>query len=475
MKIIIIGAGFTGTQLARRLIGEKNDVTLVEKDAELVRQAANRLDCMVLHAEGNSLAALEEGGIAKADALVALTESDEVNIITCSLVEAVYPKCLKIARVRNFDYYIEGRSLYGVNFMVNPDVEAAEAVCRAVEHGAATDVLVFDAADYMLTRIVVEKGSALDGQQVMNVRQITDKPCLITYIESQEKASLPTGATFIRPGDVLGLLTLPESLPSFLELAGNKTEVLRRIAVVGAGRIGITVVDSLSPEKKASLTPTRSLLAKVPLFFKKRLGLHRDLAIIDSDAERTKAASERYPDAKVFRADVTDTAFLEEEGIGNYDLAVCVTHNHEGNMVMAGYLKSLGVRKTIALVSSVEFVEIARKIGSDVAIPLKDAVVDTILSHLRGKSVTGIHTISGGDLEILEYLVPEKAPVAGKAVKDISLPGKFLLLMVQKQGTPRCTIPVGGTVIESGDRLILVSDTAETARVLSQFGGKGKE
>ena len=106
---------------------------------------------------------------------------------------------------------------------------------------------------------------------------------------------------------------------------------------------------------------------------------------------------------------------------------------------------------------------------------MKDAGVDTILSHLRGKSVTGIHTISGGDLEILEYLVPEKAPVAGKAVKDISLPGKFLLLMVQKQGTPRCTIPVGGTVIESGDRLILVSDTAETARVLSQFGGKGKE
>jgi trk system potassium uptake protein TrkA len=144
-------------------------------------------------------------------------------------------------------------------------------------------------------------------------------------------------------------------------------------------------------------------------------------------------------------------------------------------MVMAGYLKSLGVRKTIALVSSAEFVEIARKIGSDVAIPLKDAVVDTILSHLRGKSVTGIHTISGGDLEILEYLVPEKAPVAGKAVKDIALPGKFLLLMVQKQGAPRCAIPVGDTVIEEGDRLILVSDTAETGRVLSRFGGKAKE
>ena len=181
MKIIIIGAGLTGTELAKKLISEKNDVVLIDNNEETVRHVSNRLDCMVIHADGNSLDTLEEAGIARADALVMLTNSDEVNMITCSLVEAFYPKVMKIARVRNYEYHIkarktarrksaepegEARPLYGIDHMVYPDMEAAMAILRAIEHGAVTDVLSFENSEYEIMRVEVEEGSRLDGQRV---------------------------------------------------------------------------------------------------------------------------------------------------------------------------------------------------------------------------------------------------------------------------------------------------------------------
>lgn len=162
MRIVIVGAGFTGVQLAKRLIAERNDVVLIDKDEDTVSQLANRLDCMVLSEKGNSLKMLEEAGIADADALVAVTGSDEINMITCSLVESVYPDVLTIARVRNYDYYIDvneaetagvnkdSRHLYGINYMVHPDVEAVEAIVNAVEHGAVTEAVDFEGSKFEL-------------------------------------------------------------------------------------------------------------------------------------------------------------------------------------------------------------------------------------------------------------------------------------------------------------------------------------
>ncbi len=208
MKIIIIGGGFTGVQLAKRLINERNDVTLIDNDEETVRHASNRLDCAVVQADGNNLQVLEDAGIAKSDALVCVTESDEVNMITCSLADAVYPKILKIARVRNYSYYINSstattkhaetfggnhRPLYGIDFMIHPDIEAAGAIVESVRNGAVSDVLSFDNSDFELIRLPVEKNSKIAGLQLKNVRSLTDKLFLIAYIEADGKTSLPSG------------------------------------------------------------------------------------------------------------------------------------------------------------------------------------------------------------------------------------------------------------------------------------------
>jgi trk system potassium uptake protein TrkA len=430
---------------------------------------------MVIQADGNSLSTLENAGIARTDALVALASSDEVNMITCSLADAVYPGVLKIARVRNYEYYVNTqqthtkhaddfssgriRPLYGITAMVHPDVEAAEAIIRAVEYGASANILAFEDSEYVMTRVTVESGSKFDGITVMDVRKITDKECLISYMEVDEDAKLPSGPSQIRAGNVLGILTRETHIPHFLEMAGSKMRAFNRIALVGAGRIGTIIAENLTQKQKRLFSRFKRFHAS----------FNKQFVIIDKDEERARAASERFPGANVFRADITDEGFIAEEGIANFELVICATHNHELNIVVSGYLKSLGVEKTISLVGSEEFASIARNIGSDVAIPLKDAVVDTILGHLRGKSVTGIHTVSSGDLEIIEYEFPQKSRVLGKTLKEIASPGVFLVLLIKKKKDGLYAIPDGNTMIEEGDEAVLIAYSQDSAKVLELF------
>ena len=194
--------------------------------------------------------------------------------------------------------------------------------------------------------------------------------------------------------------------------------------------------------------------------------------IIDNDDARAKVAVEKFPDVKVFRADATDETFLQEEGIDKFDLAICTTHNHEMNIVMAAFIESLGVKKSICLVSSSAFAEIAHKLEIEVAIPLRDTVVDSIMSHLRGSSVTGIHTVTDGTLEILELTISEKSEISGKMLKDIAENGKFLILMVQKSGEANYSIPTGSTVLAKDDHIVLITTVEDNQHVLEKFGAE---
>lgn len=468
MKIIIIGAGFTGTQLARRLIAEGNDVILIDSDAETVRHVSNRLDCMVIQANGNSLQTLQEAGIDKADALIALTESDELNMITCSMVDSVYPDLIKIARVRNYDYYsdavlanIDERRLYGIDYMVNPDIEAAKGIVTAVEHGAVTDVIDFDNSSYELTCITIEESSSLVGVSVQNIKQMTDKKFLLAFLERKTKATLPTGSTILEAGDRIGILTDKENLNEFLELCGSKMHDLKKIILLGAGRIGTIIAEQLIKKRQKNI-------------FERLLGFHKKAAnkfvIVDSDETRAKIASEKFPETIVHCADITEEGFIQEENLQNFDLAITATHNHELNMVTAAYLHSLGVTKSICLVANESFANIARNLDIDVTIPIKDAVVDTIMSHLRGKSVSSVHSVSDGDLEISEVEISIDSKVIGKTLKEIAVPGEFLAMMIHKAQTDAYEIPNGDTTVDVGDKIILICECEHSLKILDMLG-----
>lgn len=479
MKIVIVGAGFTGVQLAKNLINEGNQVALVDNDEDTIRHASNQLDCTVLCADGNSLDTLEEVEISKADALVCVTSSDELNIVTCSLVDAVYPKILKIARVRNYDYYVntavaekraasnfgdKHRPLYGINYMIHPDVEAADAIVQAVKNGAVGSVLTFDNSDLELARISVFEGSPFDGVSLKNIRSITDLKFLVAYVEQNGKTQLASGNTVITGGSTLGVLLDKKDVPGVLTLCGSKQKELKKVALIGAGRIGTIIAEKLIDRPQKS-----NGFAKLFTTAVKRRG--QKFAIIDTNENLTKAAANRFPDAQVFTADASDENFLREEEITSYDLAICVTHNHELNMVLAAYLESLGVGQSISLVESAAFAVIAEKLGVDVSVPLRDCVVDSIMSHLRGKSVKEIHTITTGELEIVECEISSSSKVNGKSLKEISDPGKYLVLLRRSAGSDTYEIPTGDTRLYSGDHVVLLSESENSKKILSSFTG----
>lgn len=474
MHVVIVGAGFTGQQLAKVLVAEKNNVVLIDNNEDIINHLGNRIDCSLIHSDGNSLETLEKANIDKADALVCLTSSDEVNMITCSLVDAVYPDVLKIARVRNYDYYVntaeakkshlntfagKHRPLYGIDYMIHPDVEAAEAIVNAVENGAISSVISFEKSDRQISNITISESSILNGKKLFEIRTITDLPLLVAYVEKDGKTSLPNGKTQITEGCTLGILCSKSDCPKILELCGSKQVELKKIVIIGAGRIGTLVAERIVEPK------TTSIIKKI-----KGHTSSQKIVIIDSDAQLAKAASEKFPQANVFKGDATDESLLRDEGIVNFDLAICSTHNHELNMILAAYLESLGVRQSISLVHSSAFASISKNLGIDVTIALRDVVVDSIMSHMRGTAVKEIHTITNGELEIVECVIPSDSKIIGKKLKEISNQGKFLALLDKHPGKEEYEIVSGETIVCVGDHLVLISAADDTRRILEMFG-----
>lgn len=477
MRVVIVGAGFTGVQLAKVLSNEKNDVTIIDNNPAITEHLSDHIDCNVRTENGNSLSNLEDAGIAKADVLVCLTDNDEVNMVICSLVDQAYPDVLKIARVRNDAYYANTdivkkvhandfsqnqRPLYGIDYMIHPDVEAAEAIVEAVENGAVSNIVTFDNSEMQISRITVGAGSVLDGHKLMELHSLTELHMLVCYVEKDGETKLAGGSTVMSAGCTLGILSKKDDVKKILELCGSKQMEFKRIAIVGAGRIGTLVAEKLiQPQRNSFLKRIAS----------RDFAPSQEIVLIDSDyALADKAADKFGKSARVLHGDATDESFLREENITAFDLVICATHNHEMNMIAAAYLESLGVKQSISLVNSSAFATIAAKLGVDVSVALRDVIVDSIMSHMRGKSVKEIHTIANSQYEIIECEISNSSKVSGKTMKEIAEPGKFLVLLDRHAGKDEYDIVVGDTVFATGDHLVLIAPSEEANKVLELFG-----
>lgn len=475
MKIVIVGASFTGIQLAKTLVAEGNDIVLIDNDADKVRQAQSRIDCTVVQSDGNSLTVLEkDAGIASADALVMLTDDDETNMITCSLVDAVHPGVMKIARVRNSAYYlprsltaksagIDGvavRPPFGIDAMLHPDIEAAAAIGRALSHGAVGNVTAIGGC-YGIASVRVEEGSPLAGLQLKDISSIPGWTGLVAYIENESGVVLPSGDTKLKIGDRIGLLASGAEMQGLLKaVAVRPLASPRRLVVFGAGRIGSHVIERHLAEHSPS-----SFMASI--FGRSDRGC--EVVLIDSSERLCREATERFRDVRVLCGDITDADFISEEGIADCDVMVAASGLYERNLIAAAYLKSRGVKKTIALTESSEFDDVAAKLGIDVAVPMRATVVDAIMSHLRGPNVSSIHTVCSRRLEIVECDVSPKSGVIGKRLREIPLRGECLVLLVRRADAPAFVVAHGDSVINALDSIVFVVRAGDK-RFIQLFG-----
>jgi trk system potassium uptake protein TrkA len=490
MRVIIVGAGLVGTQLARYLIGEKHDVSLIESDEERARHVSNRLDCLVLHDEGNSPRALEEAGAARADALVCVTGSDEVNMIICGLAASRYPRLLKIARVRNGDYaglipsgpvlsekepsgvgdgaQAGPAPILGVDRFVHPDVEASRSVLDAVEHGAVGDILSFANTAYELGAIDITGGSVFDGLALKDFRGFIKGESLVTLVERRGESILPTGATVLSRGDRIHILAKEQEMDQAFKLAGHTEKPLRKIGIVGGGKVGALIAQGLLEQEEGR---GFSLFA---LFKKTMAPRHsRRVIIIEQDYKLCKDLAARFPGAIILNEDISDEGFVAEERLDDLDLIITTTNRQELNIITAVYLKSRGVERTIALVTGSGYTAIARQLGVDVVIPMKSVVVDSIISLLMGREVRGVHRLGDGSIGTIEIEIGPQSPAADTPITEFHLSAGGLVMLVNRG--ERSFIPRGDYVFTRGDRIVLIAKNGGDPEIERLFGDPSRK
>ena len=466
MHFIILGAGNVGYQLAKQLVQEDNDVTLIEKDAERAKHVSGLLDCLVINEAGNRLETLRKAGIAKADYFIAVTDSEEVNMITCGMVSGESNGVHKIARIRNLDYtdtQVLLESYLGINYVVNLEIETSRSIIRAVEQGAVSDIVYFAKSDLQMRSITVAGTSIFRDKSIEAIKKSAEGHFLVAVILRGNYYLIPKGDTLVREGDKLYLIASQKNLEQIFTQAGKEKRIVNKIVIIGGSGVAYHVADHF-------LSPLKSELS----FFDRLLrGFRKDkkrrVNIIESDYERCEYLSERYPNALVINADISDEDLAEEEQLSDADVVMAVTDNQELNIVNAVYAKTLGAKRAIALVNKSSYLHVASLLGIDVTISRIDSMVNSILNYIRRSSFHSVYSISGGKVEILELSVTNGSRSLGKKLRDIKLPGDTLVLSVNRGSED--IIPDGDLALLEDDHLIVITHKTAVPAVEKLFTG----
>ena len=441
MKVVILGAGRRGIRLARHLVEENKDVIIIDEDAEDVNTAMAKVDCLAIKGSGTSLEDLSDAGIDDADAFVALTGSDETNLVSSGIASSEFKVPLTIASIRNLSYtgYSGiGNSLMGITHIVNPTQEVAQYIYQDVERGIYSDIISFENSSLLLYNVYVEKGSPYADKIVKDLRKELNANFIIAALSREGEALVPSGDTVVRPGDTLSLVAQEESVKKLLSSVGRKSMRAKHIAIVGASQVA------------------DFLLRAIPKY------QHKDITLIDKDKEVCEHMATVYTDVLVLNADITNEAVFEEEGLGTYDLMLCLTSNDELNIITASYAKHFGIKNSLALVShNPNYIRMADHLDIDNIISTQDVTVDSLMRYMHGKNVSSTHSLFDGQIEALEFTIAEGNPIIGRALKDIDMRGKGIIAGVTKKDGSTL-IPGGLYVIEHGDALITVIERKST-------------
>lgn len=460
-KVVIAGAGTTGFQVARHLVADHKDVVLIERDPETAKYAVNHLDCMVINDSGNRLPALREAGIHDAGFFISVTDSDEFNIVACSLVASEFQVPCKIARVRNPEYahsHLPEHSVLPVDYFVNPEIEAARAIIKSVEQGATSDVMTFENTDLQMRNFLVDERTLFARQSIAGIKRALDAEFMVAGISRGEEFFVPRGDARVEAGDELYLVAAETTLEGVFVLAGRPRVTLRNVILVGGGRVGSFVAEALVD--KGNGHRARRLLDYVRRSQKK-------LKIVDSNYENCKRLAERFPDAVVINSDVSEEGFFEEEALAGYDLIITTTNNPELNILVAIYGKNLGIKRSIALVNKFNYLKVASRLGADVIISPKYSVVNSILKFIRRGRVKSVHSIFGGLAEVIESTLDGSRGFVGREIRDLKMPENSLVVAVTRDGSH--FVPRGSFVLHDGDKLTMVAKTESIAGVEEMF------
>ncbi|MEM7489906.1 MAG: Trk system potassium transporter TrkA [Pseudomonadota bacterium] len=454
MKVIICGAGQVGWQIARHLSGERNDVTVIDNNADLISRATDTLDVQGITGFASYPDVLERAGAEDADMLIAATHSDEVNMVTCQVAHSVFTVPRKIARLRAQSYLAAMRAdLYRrdhlpIDVVISPEREVAEAALRRLRAPEA-----FDVEEFMEGRATLI-GLHLDADcPVLDtpLRQLSELFSTLRAVvvgvrrDARKRLFAPEPGDQLQAGDQVYILCNSLDLTRTQEIFGKNVRKQERVVIIGGGNVGLAVAEALesAPERIRAKMIERSRRC----------------------AEKAAEALER---TIVLSGDGLDIELLREANIERADAVLTVTDDDKTNLLAAVRARAAGCNKTIALINDPTLVPLMDPLGIDAYVNPRQTTVSSILRHVRHGRVRNVYSVGDAEAEVIEAQVMSTSPLSGRLIRDVSFPEGVLVGAIGKRdGT--VVRPDGGTRIEEGDTVAifaLAADVPEVERLL---------
>jgi len=446
MRILIIGAGAVGFDLAQRLIDEDHEVVIVDSNPDKVQRAADNLDILAVHGNGASIPILEEAGISRADILVAVARNDEVNLMAC-LIGSKRGVPVKIARVSHPEYHtaesVLSREELGIDLFIGPEQESAWELFQLLNASAATDLVRFAEGRVQLVGMRVREGAPVAGKTVEQLdREMKGRQFVLTAIVRGRDTEIPTGASRIEAGDKIFLLAPTEEVTSLPPLAGYEPFKLRRVMIAGGSDEAVYLAEHLAEHRVAC-------------------------TVLEKRRERCVELARLLPKALILHGNATDLELLEMEGVEGIDGFVALTDRDEINMLSALLAKSLGARRVIPLIHRVDYMSLIERVGLDAAVSPRISAVGAILRHVRRGHVKSVATFKGTRAEAAEMVVGSHAPAVGRRVREINFPqGAVLGAIVRGE---KIVLPRGDDMVLVDDRVIVFVVPDAVSRVEKLF------
>lgn len=438
MRIVIIGLGTIGRTIVKTLAGEQHAVTLVDERREKLESLIEKYDVCGVVGNGACMEIQQEAGVREADLVIALTDSDEMNIFACMVARRVGARNT-VARVRNPDYsrQIElMRAELGISMLVNPERDTANEIFNLINLPSIVQAEPFAQGRVLLVELVVRPDSVLAGQTLLALGRRLSARVLICAVQRGEKVYIPSGHFVLEAGDRIHVTSDAHTLGDFLSEVAPVRSPLKSIMIIGGGKTGLYLAEQLSHRRYR-------------------------VKLIESDKETAEALSESLPRVTVVHGNGLRHDVLLEEGLEAMDALVSLTDTDEENMVVAMYASKLRVRRTVAQIKSDALQDMMAELGMPDSVSPKRVVADRIASYVRalankrGSNVLTLSRLVGGRVEALEFAARGQERLYGKPLMELALKENCLIACLIRDD--QVIIPDGHACIRQGDRVIVVT------------------
>ena len=448
LKIIIIGAGKVGCQIAKTLSSENHDVTLIEKNDTIRQSAQNNLDVLTILGNGANVRTLEKAGIKQADMVIAVTSSDEANMIACMTAKQ-FGVPQKIARIRNPEYLYSNalsREKLGIDLTINPERATAREIVKLLKSPInVAQVQSFAGGKVQLFELKVEEDFPFINQQLKSI--IFKYPILVAAIFRNDKIIIPDGEEKITAGDNLYVLIKKDYFSGLNEIFNEKPLNMQNVMILGGSRIGIQ---------------TALILAK--------LGINTKL--IERNKEKCEKIAEKLPRTLVINGDGTNIDLLKSEGIETTDGFVAVTGFDEDNLLVALLAKHLGAKKVIAKVDRINYIPILEKIGVDAVVNPRMTTASAILRFIRRGKIISLTLLKEGEAEVIELIVSPHSKIINTPLRKANLPQNSIIGAIVRKD--EVIIPHGDDIIQPEDKIIIFALSSDIKEIEKIFDGGKK-